>query len=99
MRPTGLMPSKEDLTRLYSKEGKSVRAVAQALGLSKDMIARALKAYKIKARSNARRSRLRTIPLAELEAAIRDKGIRGTARELGIVEGTIRHHLKVRRGH
>jgi hypothetical protein len=76
----------------------SIREVAVALGCSKDAVHRALAGYGIKARKPARRSGLRTIPLQDLKAAIREKGIRGTARDLGVDEATLRHHLKVRRG-
>ena len=95
--PTGLAPSKKDLARLYVKEGRSVRDVAAELGITKDAVHRALKRYGIETRPNAARSKLRTIPLEDLEAAIRDHGIRGTARELGVDEGTIRYHLKTRK--
>jgi len=94
----GPSPSKAELVRLYVKEGRSLRDVAGAIACSKDAVYRALKQYGIASRSNASRSRLRTILLKDLETAIRDKGIRGTARELGVAEGTIRHHLRVRRG-
>ena len=36
--------------------------------------------------------------MEDLEAAIREKGIRGTARDMGIDEGTVRYHLKTRSG-
>ena len=96
--PANQAPAKENLIRLYVKEGKSIREVAAVLCCSKDAVHRALKKYGIKARSNASRSKLRTIPLRDLEAAIREKGIRGTARDMGIDEGTVRYHLKTRRG-
>jgi len=92
--PAGPAPSKADLVRLYVKEGRAVRDVAAVLGCSKDAVHRALRTYGIAARSSARRSRLRTIPLRDLEAAIRAKGISGTARDLGVDEGTVRHYLK-----
>jgi DNA-binding CsgD family transcriptional regulator len=94
--PTGLTPRKEDLVRLYVKEEKSIREVAEALGRSKDIVARAFKRYGIEARANASRSRLRTSPLRDLEAAVRQKGLRGTARDLGVDHSTLQHHLKVR---
>ena len=96
--PVGPAPSKTELVKLYVKEERSVRNVAAVLGTTKDAVLRGLRKFGIIARPNASRSRLRTIPLRDLEAAIRDKGIRGTARELGINEGAIRHHLKVRKG-
>ena len=95
--PIGSKPSKTVLQRLYVREANSVREIADLQGCTKDMVYRALKEYGIQARTNASRSQLRTIPLRDLEAAIRHKGIRGTARELGIDEGTIRHHLKARK--
>jgi hypothetical protein len=75
----------------------SIREIGEILRCTKDIVARALKGYGIKARPNASRSRLRTIDLYVLEEAVRSKGIRRYARELGITEGTLRHHLKVRR--
>jgi DNA invertase Pin-like site-specific DNA recombinase len=94
-RPT---PLKEDLVRLYVLEGRSIRDVSEALGCTKDAVHRGLKKYGIEARTPARRSQLRTITLDELRAAVRMKGIRGTARELDIDHSTLLHHLKVRNG-
>jgi len=94
--PAGPAPSKEDLVRLYVREGRAVRDVAGQLGTTKDMVHRKLKEYGIKVRSNAARSKLRTIADRDLKDAIRAKGIRGTARDMGVDEGTIRHQLKAR---
>ena len=91
-------PSKADLVKLYVKEERSVRDVAAALGCSKDAVHRGLKQYGIAARTNASRSKLRTIPLRDLKAAIRAKGISGAARDMGVNRSTLRHHLKVRWG-
>ena len=93
--PAGPAPSKADLVKLYVREGRAVRDVAAVLGTSKDMVHRKLKEYGIAVRPNIPRSKLRTIPIRDLKAAIRDKGIRGTARDMGVDEGTIRHYLKV----
>lgn len=95
--PVGPPPSRADLVKLYVKEGRSVRDVAATLGCSKDIVHRALGKYGIAARPNASRSRLRIIALSILRAGAREKGIRGYARELGVDEGTLRHHLKVRK--
>ena len=95
--PAGPAPSKADLVKLYVKESRSIRDIAAVPGTTKDAVHRVLRKYGIKARSNVSRSRLRTIPLRDLEAAIRDKGIRWTARDLGVDEGTIRHHLETRK--
>ena len=94
----GPSPSKEDLVRLYVKEGKAIREVAAVLGCSKDAVHRALKKYGINVRPNASRSKLRTIPLLDLEATIREKGVRGAAKVLGVDHSTLLHHLKVRGG-
>lgn len=96
--PSGKAPSKETLLRLYRQQKRSIREIGNALNCSKDMVARALKAHGIETRPKASRSRLRTLELSVLEEGIRDKGIRGFARELGITEGALRHHLKVRKG-
>lgn len=95
--PSGRAPSKKVLLRLYTEEGKSIREIGETLNCSKDIVARSLKAYGIVTRTNASRSRLRTIELSALEEGVRAKGIRGYARELGITEGALRHHLKVRK--
>lgn len=96
--PVGPPPPKADLVKLYIKESLSVREVASALGCSKDMVHRALKKYGIAVRSRARKSALLDYSLRELHAGIRDKGLRGFARELGISPGTILHHLGTRKG-
>ena len=96
-RPSaGPAPIKDQLLKLYVKESRSVRDVAAVLGTTKDAVHRGLRKYGISARSNVSRSKLRTIPLRDLKAAVREKGIRGTARALGVVKSTLRHHLKVR---
>jgi len=94
--PLGPAPSKADLVRLYVKEGQSVRDVAAALGCSKDAVHRGLRKYGIDARANVSRSKLLKYSLTDLKAAVKTKGIRGTARDLGVNEGTVRHHLKKR---
>ncbi len=90
-------PNKAELQRLYVKDGKSIRQIATHLGLHPDTIHYWLKKYSIKTRSKARKSRLLSIPLEEIEINLAKLGIRGYARKLGLSEGTIRHHLKVRR--
>lgn len=91
---TGGQPSRSDLYRLYIREGKSIREVAEALNCSKDMVARALKAYGIEARVNIKRSQLREFPREKLKAEVTKKGVRGLSRELGIHENTLRNYIK-----
>ncbi len=92
--PSGKAPSKRVLLRLYTKEGKSIREIGKTLNCSKDMVARALKAYGIEARANAKRTQLRCLPKDKLLSQVSEKGVRGLARELGIHENTLRNFLK-----
>jgi DNA-binding CsgD family transcriptional regulator len=92
--PSGLAPSKKALLRLYAKEGKSIREIGETLNCSKDMVARAIKAYGIETRNNAKRSQLRDFPREKLVSKVSEKGVRGLARELGIHENTLRNYLK-----
>lgn len=96
-RQIGPPPSRAALVRLYVEGNQTARDVAAALGCSKDMVIRSLKDYRIKVRTRTKRSKLLAIDLAVLEAGVRDKGVRGYARDIGVDESTLRHHLKVRR--
>ena len=93
----GKKPEKTELKKLYLKESRSIRAVAKELNLHPDTVHYWLKKYGIQTRNKARKSQLVIIPLEEIEKNVRELGIRGYARELGISEGTVRHHLKVRK--
>ncbi len=90
-------PSKEKLQTLYANQSKSIREVARELKLHPDTVHYWLKKYGIQTRSKVRRSQLLHIPLEEMEKNVTELGIRGYARVLGLSEGTVRHHLKVRR--
>ena len=96
---TKARPDKKTLERLYTKEGRSIREIASRLECSKDLIARALKEYGIPARPKAgisrRKSQLTKYRLKDLKDSVKRQGIRATARDLGINEGTLRHYLKV----
>jgi DNA-binding CsgD family transcriptional regulator len=93
----GSKPDKLLLQQLYVKESKSIREIAESLGCTKDMVFRSLQDYGIETRTNKRRSQLKDIRLFDLEKEVKRKGIRGYARELGVDESTLRHHLKIRR--
>jgi len=95
-RPALDRPKKSELQRLYVKEARSIRDIADILKCSKDRVYRSLKEYEIERRTNLARSRLLKYTLIELEKGITEKGIRGYARELGIAESALRHHLKIR---
>ncbi len=87
-------PSKVELRILYSREGKSIREVAACLGLHPDTIHYWLKKYGIETRSNIKRSELRKYKLFTLEKGIKEYGIRGYAKQLGVHENTLRNYLK-----
>ena len=94
---SGMKPGKAILRKLYVNQSKSVREVAEILGCTKDMVYRYLQEYEIESMSNKRRSQLKDIKSSVLEREVKRKGIRGYARELGVDESTLRHHLKIRR--
>lgn len=87
-------PSKVELQRLYIKDGKSIRQIAAILGLHPDTIHYWLKKYEIRIRSRAKRSKLRKYNHSIIDKGIKEHGIRGYARKLGVHENTLRHYLK-----
>ncbi len=89
----GNRPEKAELKKLYIKESKSIREIAETLGCSKDMVYRVLHEYKIELRPGFNRSKLRKYKLSDLEKGISEKGIRGYAKELGVHENTLRYYL------
>ncbi|MCK4791535.1 MAG: hypothetical protein KAV87_47830 [Desulfobacteraceae bacterium] len=95
----GRKTDKKELKRLYVKESKSIREVAEVLRCTKDMVYRSLKEYGIQLRPGFNRSRLRKYKISILEKGIREKGIRAYAKELGVHENTLRYYLRgVREG-
>jgi len=90
----GKNPRKVELQRLYTREGKSVREIAVHLGLHPDTIHYWLKKYGIKTRSMAKRSKLRKYKRSTLEKGVKEYGIRGYAKQLGVHENTLRNYLK-----
>jgi len=90
----GNKPSKSELEKLYINESKSIREIAEILGCTKDMIYRALKDYGIQAREHVKKSILWDYSPESLEIGIKEKGLRGFARDLGINESTLRYHIK-----
>jgi predicted transcriptional regulator len=91
-------PLRTELARLYIRERKSIRDVAETLNCSKDMVSRALKAYGIEARTRARRSGLEKYDRKALESAAKVSGIRGTAKELGVNPSTLSRFLRSKVG-
>ncbi|HUU36993.1 MAG TPA: hypothetical protein VMW46_02170 [Candidatus Desulfaltia sp.] len=80
----GEKPGKSEMKRLYIKESRSIREIAEILGCSKDMVFRSLKENGIDTRAPAKRSNLRKYKFSTLESGVKEKGLRGYARELGV---------------
>ena len=96
-RPSiGNKPDKKELIKLYIKETKSIREIAEHLGCSKDFVYRGLKENGIERRPGFNRSRLRIYDLAYLKREIKKKGYKEFALELGVDVSTLRKHIKNR---
>ena len=90
----GKRPEKAELKKLYVKESKSIREIAEILGCSKDMIYRSLREYDIEIRSKTRRSQLRVYEIDYLRNEINSKGYKQVAVELGIGVTTLRDYMR-----
>lgn len=96
-RPSiGNKPDKTELIKLYIKEAKSIREIAEHLGCSKDMVYRSLEEHNIERRPGYNRSKLRIHDLAHLKREIKKKGYKEFALELGVDVSTLRKHIKNR---
>jgi len=96
--PIRKKPSKTELKKLYMKESKSIREVADVLGCSKDMVYRSLKEYGFELRPGFNRSRLRVYDLAYIKREVSKKGFGNIAKELGVDVSTLRKHIRKREG-
>jgi len=97
-RPRGPRPWENDLRRLYVLEGLAVREVAARLGVSKDLVHRALKELGIERRSCLRRSGVTNADPARILSEVIDRGAEGAAEALGVSRRTMFYHLKRIRG-
>ena len=95
-RPCGPIPSEAMLRRVYVQGGASLRVTAATLGFTKAVIVRALRDYDIPRRPAVPRSRLRHYSIRELKAGIKDQGLRGYAKIIGITAPALLHHLRQR---
>lgn len=89
----GKKPEKATIKKLYIKESKSIREIAELLGCSKDMAYRALREYEIKRRPDNKRSKLRNYDKAFLKREIKQKGITRTAKELAVNISTLKKYI------
>jgi len=91
----GKKPGKAELRRLYIKESRSIREVAEIIGCSKDMVYRALKECGIERRKQSeKRSQLMNYDLSHLKREIRKKGYSQVARELVVHKSTLTRYMK-----
>lgn len=95
--PKGKKPGKSDLERLYVRELRSIREIAEILGCSKDMVYRVLQGHGIKRRDKIRRSQLRVYKLDFLRNQIKNKGYKQVAAELGVGVTTLREYINANR--
>jgi len=88
-------PNKSLLKKLYLKESRSIRNIAELLGCSKDKVYRALKEYKIESRRHVeKRSQLQEFNLSFLKEEIKLKGFNHVARDLGVHNTTLRRYIE-----
>ena len=82
------------LKRLYQVQGWTARDIGDHFGLDHRTILYHLRRFGIPVRPRTRRSALRIYKTETLLRGIREKGLRGYAREIGVPEGTLRYYLK-----
>ena len=90
----GKRPEKTELQKLYVKESKSIREIAETIGCSKDMVNRALKEYGIERRPHTWGPRLERYDLEFLRETVNKTGYRRGAKELGVDKSTLYRYLK-----
>lgn len=91
---TRLLPKKETLVRLYTREEKSIREVAEILDCTKDMVYRALKEYGIERRLHTWKPKLSKYDLEFIKETVEKKGYRKGAQELGVDKSTLFRYLR-----
>jgi len=95
-RPVGDKPKESELQRFYVKEKRSIREVAEILGVSKDKVFRALEDYGIGRRAKARKSKLERYSLEFIRGMIKKEGMGRTADSLGVSRQFLRRYLRDR---
>jgi len=89
--PLGIEPSKADVRRLYIKDDLSLRETAAALGCTKEAVLRALAAYGLPVRVQAKRSRLRAYSPEAIDSAVKG-GMKQAAATLGVSLRTLQYY-------
>jgi len=93
-RPTkSKKPSKAQLQKLYIKESRSIREIANILGCSKDIVYRSLKEHGINTRRGYKRSKLRKYRTDFIIQEIKKNGFKNTAIKLNIDVSSLRRYI------
>jgi len=88
-------PTKGELMRLYVRHRLSLRDVADALGMTRDTVSRALAEYGIPRRPGTiKKGKLADVPVDLLRTNVEAVGLRAHARELGVAPATLLRHLR-----
>ena len=96
-RPRSIGIREEDLKKLYVDEGRSVRDIAGILKCSKDAVHRRLQELGVERRGKARAPKLSQYSDAHIMAALKERGYRKAAVELGVGKSTLLRYVQ-RRG-
>lgn len=91
---TGKRPEKKELLKLYIKEKKSIREIAENMGCSKDMVYRSLRENEILRRPDNKRSKLTKYEKSFLRIEVKKKGITKTAKELEVDTRTLKKFIQ-----
>ena len=91
---TGIKPEKGKLIQLYIQESRSIREISAVMGCSKDVVHYWLKKFGIESRTKSKRSKLLKYSLFGLKDGVKERGIRGYARQLGLNPSTLSRFLR-----
>lgn len=95
-RPSiGNKPGKTELKKLYLKESKSIREIAEILGCSKDMVYRTIHKYGIKKEKKTRKGKLKGITLEYIEKSLKNKTKVKLAEELGVTRQGLNKRIRL----
>lgn len=88
----GTAPNKEELVRLYNKEGNTAEEVGQIFGCSQDTILRLLERFGVRQKESV--NKLKKYSLKDLKERIAKKGAAKVAYELGVDRTTLYRNIR-----
>lgn len=89
---------REFLIALYLKEKKSIRDIAELVGMSKDKVHRLLKTYGVKREKRTRKGKLSGLTLVYLEREFKNKSKIQVAKDLGVSRQSLHErYLKLKK--